>query len=139
MDAEHAQRGEANAAWLAQGFALARKHDYAAVFIFIQANPDFDLSYLRRLNRADGYAAFKKDLLAHTLAFGKPVVLVHGDTHRYRVDQPLYDPATLKRVEQFTRIESFGSPFVDWIRVSVDPAAPKLLAIRAGKAINPAQ
>ena len=139
MDAEHAQRGRANAAWLAQGFDLAKKHDYAAVFIFIQANPDFDLSYLRRTNRADGYAAFKQDLLARTLSFGKPVVLVHGDTHRYRVDQPLYDPATLKRVEQFTRIESFGSPLVDWIRVSVDPAAPKLLAIRTGKATNPAQ
>ncbi len=139
MDAEHAQRGRANAAWLAQGFELAKKKDYAAVFMFIQANPDFDLSYLRRLNRADGYAAFKKELLAQTLAFGKPVVLVHGDTHRYRVDQPLYDPATLKRVEQFTRIESFGSPFVDWIKVGVDPAAPKLLAIRAGKATNPAQ
>ena len=138
-NAEHEQRGRANAAWLAQGFDLARTAGHTAVFIFIQANPDFDLSYLRRTNRADGYAAFKKDLLAHTLAFGKPVVLVHGDTHRYRVDQPLYDPATLKRVEQFTRIESFGSPFVDWIEVSVDPAGPKLLSIRIGKKIDPAQ
>jgi hypothetical protein len=139
MDEEHEQRGRANAAWLAQGFDLAKKHDYAAVFIFIQANPDFDLSYLRRSNRADGYAAFKQELLAHTLAFGKPVVLVHGDTHRYRVDQPLYDPATLKRVEQFTRIESFGSPFVDWIRVTLDPDNSKLFAIRTGKTISPAQ
>jgi hypothetical protein len=139
MDAEHAERGEANAAWLRQGFELARNKDYAAVFIFIQANPDFDLSYLRRTNRVDGYAAFKKNLLAHTLAFGKPVVLVHGDTHRYRVDQPLYDPATLKRVEQFTRIESFGSPFVEWITVSVDPAGLKLLSIRTGNKIDPAQ
>ena len=139
MDAEHAQRGRANAAWLAQGFALAKKHDYAAVFVFIQANPDFDLSYLRRSNRADGYAAFKQDLLAHTLAFGKPVVLVHGDTHHYRVDQPLYDPATLKRVEQFTRIESFGSPFVDWIRVTLDPDKPRLFSVKTGKPPNPAQ
>jgi len=134
MDAEHTQRGEANAAWLRQGFELARNKGYAAVFVFIQANPDFDLSYLRRVNRADGYAAFKQELLAHTLAFGKPVVLVHGDTHRFRVDQPLYDPATLKRVEQFTRIESFGSPFVDWIKVSIDPDNPKLFSLRTGSA-----
>lgn len=139
MDAEHAQRGRANAAWLAQGFDMAKKNGYAAVLIFIQANPDFDLSYLRRANRVDGYAAFKKELLAHTLAFGKPVVLVHGDTHRYRVDQPLYDPATLKRVEQFTRIESFGSPFVDWIRVSLDPDKPRLFSVRTGKPLNPGQ
>lgn len=133
MDAEHEQRGRANAAWLAQGFERARDMGYAAVFVFIQANPDFSLAYLRRVNRADGYAAFKKDLLAHTLAFGKPVVLVHGDTHRFRVDQPLYDPATLQRVEQFTRIESFGSPLVDWITVTLDPAEPKLISVRTGK------
>ena len=132
MDAEHAQRDEANAAWLRQGFALAREKDYAAVFVFIQANPDFDLSYLRRVNRADGYAVLKQELLAHTLAYGKPVVLVHGDTHHFRIDQPLYDPATLTRVEAFTRIESFGSPFVDWIKVTIDPDNPKLFFIRTG-------
>jgi hypothetical protein len=67
------------------------------------------------------------------------VILIHGDTHRYRVDHPLLDPATRKPLERFTRIESFGSPFVDWIRVSVDPADPKLLAIKTGKEINPAR
>lgn len=138
MDAEHEQRDRANAAWLAQGFELAQKMGYAAVFVCIQANPDFDLSYLRRTKRADGYAAFKKDLLAHTLAFGKPVILVHGDTHHFRVDQPLVDPATLKRVDQFTRIESFGSPFVDWIRVTLDPGKSKFMSIRTGKPLIPA-
>ena len=137
MDAEHERRGRADAAWLAQGFELARKRGYAAVFICIQADPLFDLSYLRRSNRVDGYAAFKQELLAQTLAFGKPVVLVHGDTHRFRVDQPLVDPATLKRVRRFTRIESFGSPMVDWIRVNLDPADPKLFSVGTGKPPNP--
>ncbi len=76
-------------------------------------------------------------LLAHTLAFGKPVVLVHGDTHRLRINHPLVDPATLKRVDEFTRIESFGSPFVDWIRVKLDPSKPQFMSIRTGKPINP--
>jgi hypothetical protein len=75
--------------------------------------------------------------LAHTLAFGKPVILAHGDTHRYRVDHPLLDSATQKPVEHFTRIESFGSPSVDLIRASVDPADPKLLLIKTGREINP--
>ena len=78
-------------------------------------------------------------MLAHTLDFGKPVILIHGDTHRYRVDHPLVDPATHKPVGNFTRIESFGSPFVDWIRVSVDPADPKLLAIKTGTEIERAR
>ena len=139
MDAEYARRGAANAAWLAEGFDLAKRNGHAAVFIAVQADPHFERSSLRPANAADGYAQFKQELLAHTLDFGKPVILVHGDTHRYRVDHPLIDPATQKPAENFTRIESFGSPWVDWIRVSVDPADPKLLAIKTGKEINPAR
>ena len=139
MNAEYARRGAANTAWLAEGFDLAKKNDHAAVFIAIQADPHFELSFRRPPNAADGYSAFRQELLAHTLAYGKPVILVHGDTHRYRVDHPLVDPATQKPVGRFTRIESFGSPSVDWIRVSVDPADPKLLAIKTGKEINPAR
>jgi hypothetical protein len=135
MDAEHAQRGRANAAWLAQGFDLARENGYAAVFVCIQADPHFESPSPRRA--ADGYAAFKQALLAHTLAFGKPVFLVHGDSHRFRVDQPLVDAATQQRVGQFTRIESFGSPLVDWIEVTLDPAKPKLFSVRTGKPSKP--
>ena len=133
MDAEYARRSAANAAWLAQGFELAKNDGHAAVFIAIQANPRFG----RPAGAADGYAPFRQALLAHTLDFGKPVILIHGDTHRYRVDHPLVDPATQQAVGNFTRIESFGSPAVDWIRVGVDPAGPKLLAIKTGREINP--
>ncbi|MGP1679353.1 MAG: hypothetical protein ACTS6J_19635 [Burkholderiales bacterium] len=137
MDTEHALRGRANAAWLAQGFDLAQKMDYAAVFVIIQADPHFERSLRRPANVTDGYAQFRQELLAHTLAFGKPVVLVHGDGHRFRVDQPLLDPATRARVGQFTRIESFGSPLLDWIKVTLDPGKPEFMSIRTGKPVNP--
>jgi len=137
MDAEYAQRSAANAAWLAQSFDQAKKSGLAAVFIAIQANPRLERPFLHPANAADGYSALRQELLAHALAFGKPVILIHGDTHHYRVDQPLVDPATHKPVERFTRIESFGSPSVDWIRVTVDADDPKLLAIKTGKEINP--
>jgi len=139
MDTEYARRSAANAAWLTEGFDLAKKNAHAAVFIAIQADPYFERASRHPANAADGYSKFRQELLAHTLDFRKPVILLHGDTHRYRVDHPLVDPATQKPVEFFTRIESFGSPSVDWIRVSVDPADPKLLAIKTGREINPAQ
>ncbi len=133
MDTEFRERSDANAAWLAQSFDLAQRKGYRAAFVFVQANPRFDRSYLRRENPTDGYADFKKDLLAHTQAFGRPVILVHGDTHHFRVDKPLIDPATLQRVEQFTRIESFGSPFVDWVKVNIDPSNPQVFSYRTGR------
>jgi len=139
MDAEYARRSAADAAWLAQGFDLAKQERDAAVFIVMQADPHFDGSRRRPSGAADGYAALRRDLLAHTLAFGRPVILVHGDTHRYRVDHPLVDPATQQPLGNFTRIESFGSPLVDWIRVSVDPAGPNLIGIKTGTEIKQAR
>ena len=139
MDDEYARRGQANSAWLAEGFELAKKNGDAAVFIAMQADLFFERASRYPANVTDCYAQFKQELLAHTLAFGKPVILIHGDTHRYRVDHPLVDPATRKPVENFTRIESFGSPFVDWIKVSVDPANPKLLTIETGTEIKQAR
>jgi hypothetical protein len=138
MDAEYARRSAANSAWLAEGFDLAKMNGDAAVFIAIQADPYFERAS-HRPPATDGYAQFRQQLLAHTLGFGKPVILIHGDTHRFRVDHPLVHPGTQKPVANFTRIESFGSPWVDWIRVSVDPADPKLLAIKTGREINPAR
>jgi hypothetical protein len=40
------------------------------------------------------------------------VLVVHGDTHRYRFDAPL-------PLENVMRLEVFGSPFLDWVRVTV--------------------
>lgn len=139
MDAEYARRSAANAAWLNQGFALAKKNGAAAVFIVMQADPHFEGGFRRPRGAPDGYAALRQELLAHTRAFAKPVILIHGDTHRYRFDHPLVDPATQQPVENFTRIESFGSPLVDWIRVGVDAAGPQLLTLRTGTEINAAR
>ena len=139
MDAEYARRSAANTAWLAQGFELAKQSGDVAVFIAIQADPDFDGSVWRWPGAPDGYAPLRRELLAHTLAFGKAVVLIHGDMHRYTVDHPLRDPASGRPIKRFTRIESFGSPLVDWIKVDVDTAAPDLLTIRTGTEIKAAR
>jgi hypothetical protein len=48
------------------------------------------------------------------------VLFVHGDTHMYTVDRPFRD-ARGERVENLVRLETFGSPNVGWVRVSVDP------------------
>ncbi len=56
---------------------------------------------------------------------GKPVLFIHGDTHTYRLDTPLVDAAGIP-VGNLTRLETFGSPFVGWVEVSVDPGDPRL-------------
>jgi hypothetical protein len=57
--------------------------------------------------------------------FGKPVVLVHGDSHYFRLDKPLVD-ARNQRVMNFTRVETFGPPDMHWVRATVDSSDPNL-------------
>jgi hypothetical protein len=119
MDSEHAARMTANFAWLAEAVALAREPAMRGLVLFSHADPRFD----RSVDGADGYTGWRNALRAHLSAFDKPVLYVHGDGHRYRVDQPLRNLLTLDRVATFTRVEVFGSPTVGWVRVTVDPDA----------------
>ena len=64
--------------------------------------------------------------MRNRLAFPKPVVLVHGDSHYFRIDQPLLGQRSRRRIENFTRVETFGNPDVHWLRVSVDWRDPNV-------------
>ena len=56
---------------------------------------------------------------------GRPVLFVHGDTHVYRLDWPFRD-ADGTPIDTITRLETYGSPLVGWIVVTVDPTDPRL-------------
>jgi len=126
MDAEYRERNEAVNTFLRESFALAKKNGNSAVVIAIQADPRFETS--RNTDPAvDGYRDFRAVLEEETIAFGgKPVVLVHGDTHYFRIDKPLYDSKNGRRIENFTRVETFGTPDVHWVLATVDFSNPNL-------------
>jgi len=53
-------------------------------------------------------------------------LLATGDLHYFRVDKPLLVESTRRdedprTVENFTRVEAFGSPYIHWVRIGVDP------------------
>ena len=70
----------------------------------------------------DGWYAILKKLRSEVIAYGKPVVLVHGDSHTFIVDKPFVDSNGLK-VENFTRVETFGELDNHWLHVTVDPTS----------------
>jgi len=49
----------------------------------------------------NGYDEFLLALRAEIIEFAKPVVLVHGDSHYFRIDKPLLD-RNGNRIEWFT-------------------------------------
>lgn len=114
--AAYQHRASANAQWLADGFSEAAQQHASAVVIFIQANPGFE-AYARG-QASSGYQAFLDQLYALSQAFSGHVLLVHGDTHWQHLDQPFRRPGEAQPLRNFTRLESFGSPFMGWVTVS---------------------
>ena len=49
-----------------------------------------DVLISNHLRREEQLREFLAALEKETVAFGKPVVYVHGDTHIFRVDKPLF-------------------------------------------------
>ena len=121
---EFALRNEANISWIKEAFALATRDDSSAVMIIMQANPNYDVAATNRIRK--GFNQMLKVLEDETVAFKKPVVLVHGDSHYFRIDQPMIGSKSRRRVENFLRVETFGNPDVHWIRATADSRDPKV-------------
>lgn len=84
---EVADRTAANLRWLDAAFKQAGQAGALGVVIQIQA----DLWYLdgNVPSHIVGYKPFVDSIAANTKAFGKPVLLLNGDSHTYRTDNPL--------------------------------------------------
>lgn len=117
-------RSAAVRAWLQQGFGLARTRRLEGLVIVMQANPDIEDFGAGR--GTPGYRDLMAQLLAETRSFAGQVLLVHGDTHSHRIDKPLRDPTTHRVIDNFTRLETFGSPFMGWVKVDVSPGRTPL-------------
>lgn len=146
--AEFAARNAANIRRLKESFAAATARRSAAVMLITQANPGWDASdptrapvrnpiTLAEANPAtDGYKDYLVALRDQVTAFRRPVAYVHGDSHYFRVDKPFLS-ATGQRLENFTRVETFGNNAangnndVHWIKVTVDPRSRDVFSFQA--------
>jgi hypothetical protein len=123
---EFLARSAANRAWLAQAFVLARQRKLAGLMIVIQGNPGFEAASAGQPR--PGYRDLIEQLQLETQAYTGQVVLVHGDTHSYQLNQPLLDPTGRQALENFTRLEVHGYPFMGWVRVTVDRSRPRVFS-----------
>lgn len=132
-DEEYAERTKANLAWLKEGFEHAARNKSRGVMILTQANmfpasppspPEANPSGLSEIRRA---------VEKETRALGKPVVLVHGDTHYFRIDNPFHQrpkrgTAGEPAIANFLRVETFGTPNHHWLQVTVEPNNPNVFS-----------
>jgi hypothetical protein len=117
---EHSERMQEVFAWLDDAEALARKQD--GLVVLMHANP----FQTRRLG-PDGYSAVRERLRRLGQETPGKVLLVHGDTHYFRDDNPL---------PGLRRVEVFGWPQIRWTRVRIERGgtAPFRVEPAAGQA-----
>ena len=102
----------ADLVWLDNTFDRAEAIKAPAVMIIWQDDP------------TDGSSpALVAKLKRRALAFRKPVMLVHGDTHRYKLDNPW------REVRNLTRLETFPTFTPEWVKILVDPASPAVFTV----------
>jgi hypothetical protein len=120
-DSAVVRRTAAALAWIDSAFAIASADSLSGVVIALHANP--------RLHRSgeQPYGSLVERIAEHTAAFRGEVLLIHGDTHDYAVDHPLKRVGTDNVLTNFTRLETFGSPDIGWVRVVVDTVAGKFV------------
>ena len=122
--AEFKARAAANRALLEGASKAANAMQAGALVLAFHANPLFEDRRKRR-----GFVPVKQDLRQLLTDYAGPVLLIHGDTHRFRIDQPLAD-ADGNRIERFSRLEVPGSPTVAGVWVTVDAQATPVFDVQ---------
>jgi hypothetical protein len=115
-NAEYAERDAANIAWMHDAFQKAKAEKAPGIMIVFQADLGFDMPETEEVDES-----FLDNIMSETKNFAGQVVIVHGDTHFFKVDKPLATATSM--ISNLTRVETFGSPNVHWIKVSVDPTS----------------
>ena len=108
-----------------------------AVLIGLQADMWDPAAIVPGGDGLDGYTAFVRVLADLSVHFGKPVLLINGDSHLYGTDQPLADPHAAtglihntQSVANLTRITVQGSTSKprEWLRLTIDPRSAQVFS-----------
>ena len=125
---EYIERNAANLAWIDAVFARAQESGAKGVVLAFQAHLRFD----KEPPETDLRSGFNDTLNAlkrNAIAWGKPVLLIHGDQHHLVIDQPLIGPGR-QRIMNVTRLMVHGEHEVHATLVTVDTDDPDLFSYK---------
>jgi hypothetical protein len=125
---EVTDRTGADLRWLDAAFTVARFGHFRAVVITTQADM-WDLDG-KPASHVVGYEPFVASVASHTTAFRRPVLMLNGDSHIYKSDNPLSASDPLNplhpgyNVPNFHRIVVHGETLpLEWLRLRINPHA----------------
>lgn len=119
---EFFERDAANLAWINAGFDLASTRKIEAVIVAFQADVFESASHEATFPRHSGFLnVVGETLLPRAAQFGKPVLLINGDSHRFRFDRPF--SLNRNRLANVYQLIVPGAQDVRAVRVSIDTNA----------------
>ena len=120
---EFFERDAANAAWIADGFKLAEERNARAVVVAFQANVyDIRNSLGRVMPSASGFTRTVRVIAEAARAFGRPVLVMHGDQHTLEIET--FRDTQLRPVPNVLRLQLMGEARVHGVSITVDPDTP---------------
>jgi pimeloyl-ACP methyl ester carboxylesterase len=121
---EYIARNAANLAWMQSTFAQAKERNAKAVVLAFQADPGWEHDGFD--DRRAGFNDTLNALRRHARDFDKPVLIVHGDRHRFVIDKPLRQNRQL--IPNVTRLMVFGDNEVHGVLITVDTDNPDIFS-----------
>ena len=112
---EFTLRNQANTAWMKETFALARKQNNKAIVFAMQADTFYDPSKPPESGFSDWLIAFQQEILS----WKKPVLLIQGDSHVFKVDRPLEGKGA--GLDLVQRLVVPGAMLTDAVVIEVNP------------------
>jgi Calcineurin-like phosphoesterase len=117
---EYFERNAATAAWIADGFRQAKETGAKAVVVAFHANVyEGRQSYMPR---SSGFLDTVNAVARGARAFGRPVLIVHGDHHVLELES--FKDSSMRPVPNTFRLQVPGDNLVHAVRILVDPDAP---------------
>jgi hypothetical protein len=124
---EEIARKAADLRWLEEGFDYAKQVHAAGVMIIWQADPNFNNEqHLTNPHDWDAFPDYVNELRTLTEAFDGQVVLVHGDSHYFKLDKPINHSTGDGVLTNFTRLETFGARNTHWVSAKINAHDPNL-------------
>lgn len=121
---------DANIAWMRESFAKAGDEGAKALVMAIHADLWDTKDDLGAWPRDTVHGRWIEAFLEHAADFGKPVLLIHGDSHTFRIDHPFMEEDDVD-LPVITRLEVYGDEQVQAVRVTVDPDSPAVFGFQS--------
>ena len=119
---EFYERDAANIAWIQSAFADAASQNPSLIVFAFQADVFDSKSIYEDFPSWSGFRqSIGETLLPLAQRWGKPVLVIHGDSHKFKLDQPF----SLNRqpLSNITRLIVPGASDVRAVKVTVQPSA----------------